>query len=701
MNDRNTDLDAAYHELVHTNELQKNSRVSKSDPLRSQDYKHQSYIQPRQHHNHRLQAMQPCPNSADQNPPLGIRQLEPPQHAYQQPNQRRMQRQDAGADVGAFEHRYRDNSYIEKNHLQAAYPPLHDNFDNPSNLGQDPQIPSRIMSRMTKQPGLLPPPIQIPKLIQQPIDLVKDNRSALQNQQLPSPAHSASSPESPSSLAIHLYVHHHHHHHSQHELSFTGHDGSGSNVPTTPLVLLSPLTLPPAPALELLEPKVNGIVPSLPSPPLLVDHNNNSESAVSLLPSPPIPCSGVDKDIEKDASSTELPWFTHPNSLANSCAPPSLPTQPQSRRRRQIHRPQLPDPVLATQLLSTISPSDLARLYVHAAHHLHSHQPIRRYVLMKMIMTQAKLSQYGRLRAEMPRAPGPSTGAQPKRTARPKVPLKLGMYMTTTASASSTVPDFMVQQQQRLQKRRRSRMSSSSSPAERVEFLEASLVQEQKKGFSAMLKAVGSALSWTSTWYNGSSGRSDSCPNAYSGKLLRDLESGERSPCQHAFSRSKTTVRESLSWTKYQSYQESENDGDVKTEGEDPYDDDGDDEDDDTQNVGQHLLLYPNAQFQQPSYQLIHLSFSSSTSSSRGSTSDKSKNARRRKGVSSCLRSTPPFPSDTIRPSTMNTPSSSVIPESYGTSGLLMLSLLIFFLFLLEGSNLTHSLQSALLSIIL
>ncbi|KAG0055578.1 hypothetical protein BGZ83_008189 [Gryganskiella cystojenkinii] len=71
---------------------------------------------------------------------------------------------------------------------------------------------------------------------------------------------------------------------------------------------------------------------------------------------------------------------------------------------------------MSAQLLSTITASDLARMYVHAAHHLHSHQPIRRYVMMKMIMTQAELIQYGRLRAEMPRAPGPSTGAQPRRT---------------------------------------------------------------------------------------------------------------------------------------------------------------------------------------------------------------------------------------------------------------------------------------------
>ncbi|KAG0066360.1 hypothetical protein BGZ90_001436, partial [Linnemannia elongata] len=65
--------------------------------------------------------------------------------------------------------------------------------------------------------------------------------------------------------------------------------------------------------------------------------------------------------------------------------------------------------------------------------------------MMKMIMTQAELAQYGRLRAEMPRAPGPSTGAQPKRNGfgspaqsgfefRPKRSSRLGRYMYSAAA---------------------------------------------------------------------------------------------------------------------------------------------------------------------------------------------------------------------------------------------------------------------------
>jgi hypothetical protein len=63
---------------------------------------------------------------------------------------------------------------------------------------------------------------------------------------------------------------------------------------------------------------------------------------------------------------------------------------------------------------------------------------------MKQIMTQAELIQYGRLRAEMPRAPGPSTGALPRRTgfgteankglkARPKVSSNLVLGEVITA----------------------------------------------------------------------------------------------------------------------------------------------------------------------------------------------------------------------------------------------------------------------------
>ncbi|KAF9096409.1 hypothetical protein BGX23_011340 [Mortierella sp. AD031] len=247
------------------------------------------------------------------------------------------------------------------------------------------------------------------------------------------------------------------------------------------MVLLSPLTFP-HPTLDHhhyqqqqqhLQAKTVAAIASLPSPPLptpedelappaklvslllplSIPSNSSSNSLRSpdlLTPppsarSPPLiaPATSQTPTETDDAS---LPWFNHPHSLANIFTKKlegHTQPQPQPQRRphhhqyRQ-HRPQLPDPALASQLLSTISSKDLTRLYVHAAHHLHSHQPIRRYVMMKMIMTQA----------EMPRAPGPSTGAQPKRNGfgspaqsgfafRPKNPSKLGRYMSSSAMVSA------------------------------------------------------------------------------------------------------------------------------------------------------------------------------------------------------------------------------------------------------------------------
>ncbi|KAF9924468.1 hypothetical protein FBU30_005566 [Linnemannia zychae] len=345
-------------------------------------------------------------------------------------------------------------------------------------------------NKPTRSQRLIPPPIHIPKDIvhgsfsqqtraQQQPDKIASVVNTNQ-QHLPSPVLSSTSPESPSSLAIHLYVHHHHHHHSQDPPSSSSTaisqdvatiSSAGSLSPNTtsaPLVLLSPLTFP-HPALDhqlypqqYQQPKTVTAVASLPSPPL---SSSSTESA--QLPSPP-PQPAQTAQIASLLPALNIPSAKNNDTLLSpplsASSPPPITSLPAptltksgsettdsgktSRRDRQ-HRPQLPDPVLASQLLSTISSKDLARLYVHAAHHLHSHQPIRRYVMMKMIMTQAELAQYGRLRAEMPRAPGPSTGAQPKRTgfgspARsgfafiPKVPSRLGRYIYSAAAFATT-----------------------------------------------------------------------------------------------------------------------------------------------------------------------------------------------------------------------------------------------------------------------
>ncbi|KAF9181975.1 hypothetical protein BGZ50_005196, partial [Haplosporangium sp. Z 11] len=282
------------------------------------------------------------------------------------------------------------------------------------------------------------------------------NRQQKQQQQLLSPVSANSMPESPSSLAIHLYVHHHHHLHSS-EPSRT----ASATAPSAPMVLLSPLTIPLSPPLE----QGSEAVASPPSP-------CSPTQAEVILPSTPLiflnprasllPSLNISNRIDSNQLEARsgakallnispttpnendpslLPWFKYPSSLAISNSVAQVQKQLHQRRHRQCLA-QLPDPTFANQLLSTISSNDLARLYVHAAHHLHSYQPLRRYVLMKMIMTQAELAQYGRLRAEMPRAPSPSTGAQPKRIgfgseantglgARPKISSKLGQFVKT------------------------------------------------------------------------------------------------------------------------------------------------------------------------------------------------------------------------------------------------------------------------------
>ncbi|KAF9969793.1 hypothetical protein BGZ73_007682, partial [Actinomortierella ambigua] len=183
--------------------------------------------------------------------------------------------------------------------------------------------------------------------------------------------------------------------------------------------------------------------------------NNNNNSILAGLPPPPP--NSQPRRLQKRPSpsapplltgsgATAITAFAQPSSLIGNLESLRPPKRAVGRARPRY--PALTDPVYAAHLLSTVTPRDLQRLYVHAAHHLHSHQPIRRYVLMKCIMTQAELTQFGRLRAEMPRAPGPSTGARPKPTgfgtlantgleARPKQPSKLRMYVTMGRKASS------------------------------------------------------------------------------------------------------------------------------------------------------------------------------------------------------------------------------------------------------------------------
>ncbi|KAG0249239.1 hypothetical protein BG011_009490 [Mortierella polycephala] len=363
-------------------------------------------------------------------------------------------------------------SHTDIRRLETMFPPLYDSTDE-NELGVMPQRPvTPNNNKIARQPHLLPPPLLIPKDASQQQQkhqhrptgqsieaeaLNHQQKQQKQKQQLPSPVSENSMPESPSSLAIHLYVHHHHHLHSP-EPSPT----ISATAPSVPMVLLSPLAIPLSPSLE----QESEAVASLPSPSSPTPAEVILPSAPLISPSPgasllpPLSISNRIDPNQPEARSgvriplnispttpnendpSLLPWFKYPSSLVISNSVAQVQKQLHQRRHRQCLA-QLPDPMFANQLLSTISSDDLARLYVHAAHHLHSHQPIRRFVLMKMIMTQAELVQYGRLRAEMPRAPGPSTGAQPKRTgfgseantglgARPKISSKLSQFVRAT-----------------------------------------------------------------------------------------------------------------------------------------------------------------------------------------------------------------------------------------------------------------------------
>ncbi|KAF9437097.1 hypothetical protein BGZ76_002013 [Entomortierella beljakovae] len=432
---------------------------------------------------------------------------------------------DNGHQQQQQQQRYHHYSQTEMSKLEAMFPPLHDDpsqvviVENNKNPVTHPIVIDHPLqkqsmmhtlksrspnSKLSRQPHLLPPPILIPKdfssqaqkhhqlkqLQQQHHQQQQQQQKDVEQQQLPSPSNSATSPESPSSLAIHLYVHHHHHHHPQQQQVSPPLSSNSS----TPLLLLSPLTLPlESPSLPSLSPPleseakshtISSSLPSPPSPTPEVIPLVAPRPLVPLLPSLNIPSSRVEAENKSNSlasptappvngsnDSVEQPWFSYPKSLGNSDSsasstttttttttatkvdPRSLQqklsaatlavTSSNNSRRHRYHqrvqphvsRPSLTDPVFGRQLLSTISQQELGRLYVHAAHHLHSHQPIRRYVLMKMMMTQAELIQYGRLRADMPRAPGPSTGSQPKKTrfgaeaTIPKIPSKLGIFV--------------------------------------------------------------------------------------------------------------------------------------------------------------------------------------------------------------------------------------------------------------------------------
>ncbi|KAG0212762.1 hypothetical protein BGX28_005608 [Mortierella sp. GBA30] len=121
---------------------------------------------------------------------------------------------------------------------------------------------------------------------------------------------------------------------------------------------------------------------------------------------------------------------------------------------------------------------------------------------MKMIMTQAELAQFGRLRAEMPRAPGPSTGAKPRQKigfgtkantgleSRPKIPSKLGIFVSTIE-----YPDHHQHANHRYQEQQKQqhhqRHSSLSSLSDKDENNEDSY-ENQKKSTKTRL-----SMPWT------------------------------------------------------------------------------------------------------------------------------------------------------------------------------------------------------------
>ncbi|KAF9571098.1 hypothetical protein EC968_001017 [Mortierella alpina] len=814
----------------------------------------------------------------------------------------------SSTDAGAYQHQHGQHQqqqrqqriHAEMRHLESMFPPLHDSPLEESERGADTaasivhtsveQTLQKPLASRARQIHMLPPPIVIPK--ESPQHHPSNHKEQYQQQQreahpttttkslhpLPSPPSSTkTSPDSPSSLAIHLYVHHHHHHHSQGTASPAASLNTSSQSsdlaspsaphlpsPSTPAAGSTPLPLTQDP--ECYSENDSGIA-SLPSPvspsadaipsttPLVAPR-----PLAPLLPSLAIPTSAASispPTPDENEASSNLPWFNHPQSLANASSSTSLsqrhlppPPQPQPQlvstqaklpeqaqvqaqppRRHRHYRPQLPDPTLSQQLLSTISSKDLARLYVHAAHHLHSHQPIRHYVLMKMIMTQAELAQFGRLRADMPRAPGPSTGAKPRQRigfgseantglgARPKVPSKLGLHVSTidyyhhnktlNNNSSSSIDDDDDDDDDKdndgyyYSRQPQNRPYPHLQPLSPSPLIKKKKIHNNSEQPTTSKKKGASSVPWTQSLSSFVSLSSSALSQSKKRPLSLTLTLKTLQP-QHP-----QIPRKSHSWygtSPSRRFEEmelgeplEEQPGDIDQEDDDEdcaEDDDDDDDDDDeeeeeedeeaeenywtalrrTNNRSQrgltrsassielrqphdleHLdttarslsykhhavvdkqghhrhqqhpqqqhkrLLYPLAiplqpllHQQQPSYP----SSPNSTGHIHSLAMGKSKNARRRAGVPSSTATVSSLPSSPVqrRIANMSSSSSSLstvpvashsswssswsffAPESFGFSGLLMLSLFFCVLYLFEGTTHYYNLQSALLSIIL
>ncbi|KAF9908941.1 hypothetical protein EC991_009241 [Linnemannia zychae] len=591
---------------------------------------------------------------------------------------------------------------------------------------------------------------------------------------------------------------------------------AAASLPSPP-----PLSTPEAELVSLPSPPPVQLVSLL--PPLSIPSTNNNNKAVDALLTPPAsarspPLLVQETEPQKDDA---LPWLNHPHSLANTNTATKshqqlesslLQPQLQQRRHRQYrnhhnhNRPQLPDPALASQLLSTISSKDLARLYVHAAHHLHSHQPIRRYVMMKMIMTQAELAQYGRLRAEMPRAPGPSTGAQPKRNGfgsparsgfafMPKNPSKLGRYMY---SAAAFVVSNAAQTGPAARWGTAGRACRSWSMEEEDDMdIEVWSEKPSKKKSTRLpwTQSLSSLVLLTKRSTPLKSATSVSEPNLYcSSRRLEELELGGGQHDHHHSRRVNTSSSSAKQQQQSPSSRIRRRGGGGRVYSEDDYDDgepsedtetgddfEGEEEDDfDDEDLDgheaevqekprnywtmlrnrttttnnstrkrdlrtssdQHLkearihlnmqqdkehqqYLYQQQQRAIPLQQLDPQVVMYTSSTKPSSTSKPKSHARRRTALSHSNNGSPsgsPYSSPNSSSSESNNPlglsssssttSGAILPaggagsaasftETYGVSGLLMLSLFFVFLFLLEGTNQFYKVQSALLSIIL
>ncbi|KAF9946802.1 hypothetical protein BGZ72_011112 [Mortierella alpina] len=848
-------------------------------------YDHRELLQHLQRQPVHFQQQQPYESSADQ-------YLSSPEYPHQQP-QPGYQRQShqryspsSSTDSGAYHHqleqrqqRRQQHIHAEMRRLESMFPPLHDSPLEKSERCTEPASPKvhksveqmlqKPLASRARQTHLLPPPIVIPKESLQHHSNNNSQQHQLQQQQqqqqrgahqqkplhpLPSPPSSTASPDSPSSLAIHLYVHHHHHHHSQEAASPASLNASSKS---------SDFATPSAPSLS--SPSTPATGPTLlPSEQDLEHHSKNHDNITSLpspispsadvipstaplvsprplaplLPSLAIPTSRrvtppasgtsiTPPTPDENEASSKLPWFNHPQSLANASSNASLseqqqspaqlqqpeqvpPPQIQPPKRHRHYRPQLPDPTLSQQLLSTISSKDLARLYVHAAHHLHSHQPIRHYVLMKMIMTQAELAQFGRLRADMPRAPGPSTGAKPRQRigfgseantglgARPKVPSKLGLHVCTIDYDLYSRPRQQQQDRQHhhhhqqqhssslppLAKKKKTQKSNNNSStrvsvpwtqslSSFVSLSSNALSQSKKRPLSLTLtlKTLQPQAKKSHSWYGTSPSRrfeemelgesleeqgddnDDEDDEDHEDHEEDDNEDEEgeeheleeedededeaevnywaalrrtNNRSQRGLTRSASSVE--LRQQHHQGHLESTarslsyKQHGVEKQGADLYYH----QQQQDQQQQHKRLLYPLAIPLQPlpNHPPLYPSPNSNTNNNsniHNLVTGKSKNARRRARVPSSSATMSSLPSNPMQRRRSNTSSSSsslstmpasshsswsstwpfFAPESFGFSGLLMLSLFFCVLYLFEGTNHYYNLQSALLSIIL